>query len=658
MRWLPATLPAVLLTAFLVSPGWIAAQPRQPREIDLPAPSFDKDVRPLLTTYCVACHSTNKKKAGLDLEMFSTETAALEKPDVWDQVGERVRAREMPPGQSKQPDDDERQKLLAWAEHVARAQVSRDNLTREQLEKSAGPPQSRRLNRTEYNNTLRDLFGIDLHAGDLLPSEGGGGEGFDNNAGSLFTSPVLMEKYLEAAELVLATLLPAAEAKDKPRAAGKVEADALAAARRRLLIAAPGPRAEPRDAARQVLRAFLPRAFRRPAAAKEVERYLSLFDKASQRGDSYEQALKLALKGVLVSPSFLFLLDAPADRPGACKLGQYEVASHLSYFLWASMPDEELFRLAEQGKLHDEKVLRGQVRRMARDPRARGLADSFASQWLGIRALGTTVRPDARLFPEFTDELAASMREETTLFFDSIVRDDRSVLQLLDADYTFVNEPLAKLYKINDVQGPEMRRVQLDDPLRGGILGHASVLTVTSYPHRTSPVLRGRWVLEELLGTEVPPPPPDVPVLDRRGTSNAQSVRQQLEKHRAKAECATCHNRMDPLGFGLENFDPLGRWRAEQGGKPIDSSGVLPSGDKFTGLAELKKLLLDKRRPEFVANLSRKMLGYALAREVNKVDKLVVADAARALEDGGWRISCLLETIAVSYPFLHRYQAE
>jgi hypothetical protein len=650
MRWLPATFLAVLLTAFSGPASWVAAQPG---EAAPGAPSFGKDIRPLLTTYCFECHNAVKKKAGLDLERLDTVAAALEKPAVWDQVGERVRAREMPPGKHKQPSDGERQKLLAWTVYVARAQVTRTNLTREQLEKSTGDALSRRLNRTEYNNTLRDLFGVDLHAGDLLPSEGGGGEGFDNNAGSLFTSPVLMEKYLEAAELVLGTLFPTAGA----RAANQVEADRLAALRRRLLVAVPGPKLEPRDAARKVLGAFLPRAFRRPATAREVERYVSLFDRASQRGDSYEQALKLALKGVLVSPSFLFLIDAPPDRPGAYPLGQYEVASHLSYFLWASMPDEELFRLAEQGKLHDEGVLRGQVRRMLRDRRSRGLADSFAAQWLGIRALGTTVRPDARLFPEFTDDLAAAMREETLLLFDSIVRDDGSVLLLLDADYTFVNEPLAALYGIKGVKGPEMRRVKLDDPLRGGVLGHASILTVTSYPHRTSPVLRGRWVLEELLGTEVPPPPPDVPVLDRKAMKT-QTIRQQLEKHRARAECATCHQRMDPLGFGLENFDPLGRWRVEQDGRPIDSTGVLPSGDKFTGLGELKKLLLARRRPDYVSNLCRKMLGYALAREVNKVDGLVAADAARALEDGRWRISCLLETIVVSYPFLHRYRGE
>jgi hypothetical protein len=654
MRWLPATFLAVLLAVFAISPHWVAAQPKPLQETAPKPPSFSTDIRPLLTTYCVECHSTAKKKAGLDLEKLATKAAAMEKLAVWDQVGERVRAREMPPAKAKQPTDDERQTLLGWTEHVAQAKVSRETLTKEQLEKSTANALSRRLSRTEYNNTVRDLFGVDLHVGDLLPSEGGGGEGFDNNAGSLFTSPVLMEKYLEAAELVLGAVFPAADAK----AADKVDAEQLEAIRRRLLVAVPGPKLEPRDAARKVLEAFLPAAFRRPATAKEVERYLALFDKADKRGDSYEQSLKLALKGVLVSPSFLFLIDAPPEKPGAYQLGHYEIASHLSYFLWASMPDEELFRLAAQGKLHDEKVLRGQVRRMMRDPRSRGLADSFAAQWLGIRALGVTVRPDARLFPEFTDELAASMREETILFFDSIVRDDRSVLQLLDADYTFLNERLAALYKIDDVKGPEMRRVKLDDTLRGGVLGHASILTVTSYPHRTSPVLRGRWVLEELLGTEVPPPPPDVPVLDNRRNANAQTVRQQLEKHRAKAECATCHNRMDPLGFGLENFDALGRWRAEQAGQPIDSTGVLPSGDEFTGLGELKKLLLEKRRADYVGNLSRKMLGYALAREVNRVDMLVVADAAKALEDGEWRISCLLEAIVVSYPFTHRYHVE
>src|SRR5262249_1749898 len=208
--------------------------------------------------------------------------------------------------------------------------------------------------------------------------------------------------------------------------------------------------------------------------------------------------------------------------------------------------------------------------------------------------------PDARLFPEFTDELAAAMREETVLFFDAIVREDRSILEIIAADFTFVNEALATLYKIPGVKGPQMRRVRLDDPSRGGVLGHASVLTVTSFPHRTSPVLRGRWVLDELLGADIPPPPPNVPVLNnRRRAPMTLTLRQQLEKHRAKPECASCHQRIDPMGFGLENFDPLGRWRSEVDGRSIDAVGVLPGGEKFSGPAELKKLLLDKRRPDF-----------------------------------------------------------
>jgi hypothetical protein len=295
---------------------------------------------------------------------------------------------------------------------------------------------------------------------------------------------------------------------------------------------------------------------------------------------------------------------------------------------------------------------------MMRDPRARGLADGFAAQWLGTRPLGVTVRPDARTFPEFDDELAAAMREETALFFDTIVREDRSVLEVIDADYTFVNERLAAHYKIEGVKGPQMRRVKLDDPARGGVLGHAGILTVTSFPHRTSPVLRGRWVLEELLGAEVPPPPPDVPVLNdgrRKGDAPVLTIRQQLEKHRAKAECASCHARMDPLGFGLENFDVLGRWRAEQSGQPVDSAGVLPTGESFRGPVELKKLLLDKRRPEFLRNLSRKALGYALGREVGRAElHVVVRDCVRALEEGEFRASRLLEAIVVSYPFSHR----
>jgi hypothetical protein len=618
------------------------------------APVSYERMRPLLKTYCLECHNTTKQKAGLNLEKFESEKEALAQVELWEQVGEHVRTKAMPPPKRKQPSDNERQQLLDWVKHVVASQVDYSKLPRAELEPLlAAAPMNRRLSRMEFNNTLRDLFGVDLQPGELLPSEGGGGEGFDNAGATLFTTPVLMEKYLEAAELVLGTIFPASAAKDAK------STDALKAIRDKLLIATPDAKLSASEAARQVLAAFLPRAFRRPVTAPEIERYLNLFSRAAGRGDSYDQALKVALKGVLISPSFLFLTEAPASKVGTYRLGHHEVASHLSYFLWGSMPDDELTALASESKLHDEAVLRQQVQRMVRDPRARSLADSFAAQWLGIRPLGNTIRPDARLFPEFDDELAAAMREETVQYIHAIISDNRSLLEILDSNFTFLNERLARHYKIDGVKGTQMRQVKLNDPHRGGILGHASVLTVTSFPHRTSPVLRGKWILEELLGSEMPPPPPDVPVLnERRKEGQALTVRQLLEKHRSKTECAGCHSRMDPLGFGLENFDPLGRWRTQQAGKPIDTEGVLPTGEKFHGPTELKKLLLEKRRTDFVRNLSRKLLGYGLGREIKRPDLCVVQDCVADLEKGDYRATRLLESIVLSYPFLHRNQKE
>ena len=663
MRWFPPTafLVIFLTLFFFLHHSSAGQQPKaDAKDSESNEPISFARTQPLLKKYCFECHNTNKKKAGLDLEKFESEPEALAQAEMWEQVGEHLRTKAMPPAKKKQPSESERQQILDWVKHVAHSQVDYTKLTRAELEPLlAGPVMNRRLSRMEYNNTLRDLFGVDLHPGDLLPSEGGGGEGFDNAGATLFTTPVLMEKYLEAAELVLGTIFPAPVSSEKAQKSTALETERLKAIRDKVLSAVPDDTQSVSDSARQVLASFIPRAFRRPVTAKEIERYLNIFKHAAQRGDSYDQALKVALKGVLISPSFLFLTETPAKKQGVYQLGDYDLASHLSYFLWASMPDEELSKLASEGKLHDEEVLRHQVQRMLRDPRARSLADGFAAQWLGIRPLGTTIRPDARLFPEFTEELAAAMREETVEFIYSIMSEDHSLLEIIDSDFTFLNERLAALYKIDGIKGTQMQRVHLDDTRRGGILGQASILTVTSFPHRTSPVLRGKWILEELLGTEVPPPPPDVPVLnERRREGDAQTVRQLLEKHRSKTECAGCHSRMDPLGFGLENYDPLGRWRTDQAGKPIDSEGVLPTGEKFRGSFELKQLLLEKRRPDFLRNLSRKMLGYALAREITRPDMCVVQDCVAALEKGDFRASRLLETIVLSYPFSHRHQKE
>ncbi|HEY1068186.1 MAG TPA: DUF1592 domain-containing protein, partial [Pirellulales bacterium] len=510
-----------------------------------------------------------------------------------------------------------------------------------------GVVMSRRLTRGEYNNTVRDLIGLDLRPADDFPSDGAGGEGFDTTGSTLFSSPILVEKYLQATDKIARAAIPNDDEKD-------VSPERIAA-KNRIVIATPGDSLPPREAAKQSLTPFVERAFRRPIAAEDVEKFLPLFDRAFARGDGYTASLRLAVKGVLMSPQFLFLVEPEAEKDGIARLGPYQLAQRMSYFLWSSMPDEQLLSTAASGAIYDTSVLLEQMRRMLRDPKARALGDNFAMQWLGLGGVGGGVRPDPEKFPEFTNELAASMREEAVLLFASIMQEDRPLLDIIDAKYTFVDERLAGLYGLANVQGPQMRKVELADANRGGVLGMAAMHTVTSYPLRTSPVLRGRWVLEELLGSRVPPPPPGVPALEEKGEEIAhQTLRQRLEKHRTKAECASCHDRMDPLGFGLEVFDPIGRLRTQDAGQPIDSAGKLPSGETFSGPAELKKVLL-KRKNEFVKRLTRKMLGYALGRELNRFDDCVVEEAMKSLQAREYKSSALVETIILSYPFQYRF---
>jgi hypothetical protein len=612
---------------------------------------FEKEIHPFLKTYCVSCHNPQKKRGDLDLARFQKDADVGSDDEVWAEVAARVLAHEMPPEGKRQPSIEKRRSFVRWARSVAKKtddckQLASDRNTNFYK----GHVMSRRLSRAEYNNSIRDLIGLDLRPADRFPSDGSGGEGFDNNGDSLFTSAIHVEKYLDAAEYILNTVL-------KPSAAdvSRFSSQAIARARVRLLIAAPSADLTPHEAARRIVDRFAERAFRRPVQEAEVERLLTVFDRAQQRGDSFETALKLPLKAVLISPHFLFLVEPEADKDGVHPLPDYPLASRLSYFLWASMPDEELLLRAAEGKLRDEGFLREQVRRMLRDPRARGLAESFTSQWLGLGALGATVRPDPQRFPEFDDLLADAMRQEPIRFFDNLIREERSLLELLDADYTFANERLARHYGIEGVRGSDMQRVSLADKNRGGVLGMAGVLTVTSIPLRTSPVLRGKWVLEELLGARVPPQPANVGELPKDDRNDkGLSFRKQLEQHRSRTECASCHQRMDPLGFSLENFDPIGRFRTEQAGQPIDSVGQLPSGEKINGPRDLRAVLL-KQKTEFLRNLSRKLLGYALGRQLYRFDQCVIDDALKALEADGYKAPVLIERIALSYPFRHRY---
>jgi hypothetical protein len=403
--------------------------------------------------------------------------------------------------------------------------------------------------------------------------------------------------------------------------------------------------------ARKIVAAMQRRAWRRPVSTAEVARILSIMSTVQEQGASYEEGLAASLEAILVSPKFLFRVEDVSvdtqDRPHP--VTQFELASRLSYFLWSSTPDDELLKAADRGVLRKPDVLAAQVRRMLKDCKSEALVENFGGQWLETRRL-ESVQPDPQKFPQFDAYLRWSMKKETEMFIEDIIREDKSVLDLLDGKYTFVNERLAQHYGMAGIKGPEFRKVDLSGTPRGGVLTQASVLTTSSYPTRTSVVLRGKWVLENLLNAPVPPPPPDVPNLDEAAVGTSMSLRQQMEKHRANAVCASCHSRMDPLGFGLENFNAVGEWRDKDGKFPVDASGTLPDGRSFLGPEQLEKVLVD-RRVDFTEGITEKMLTYALGRGIERYDKRTVKEIARNLAANNYKFSSLVLNIIESLPF-------
>lgn len=406
---------------------------------------------------------------------------------------------------------------------------------------------------------------------------------------------------------------------------------------------------------RIIVKSFAGRAFRRPATPQEVNQFIAFADLAHKQGDSFEEGIATALQAVLVSPSFLYRIErdqAVSRSRTSAPVSNYELASRLSYFLWSSTPDAELLRVASNGTLRKPAVLTAQVRRMLRDPKSMELAKNFGGQWLQFQNIDA-MKPDIEKFPMFDDGLRHAMRRETELFLDNLIRNDGSLLDLLDCNYTFVNERLARFYGIPGVTGPEFRRVDMSEsPRGGGVLAHASVLTVSSYSTRTSPVLRGKWVMENILNQPPPAPPPGVPPLEEaKGLGG--TLRQQMEAHRKNPACASCHSRMDPLGFGLENFDAVGAWRTKDGEFPVDASGTLPDGRTFNTPAEFKAIL-KADRAAFVKGVTEKMLTYALGRGLERFDKPAVNGIAASLPAQNFRFSQLILGIVNSMPFQMR----
>jgi hypothetical protein len=425
--------------------------------------------------------------------------------------------------------------------------------------------------------------------------------------------------------------------------------------RRRIFVARPANQNQEEGSARRILSALMRRAYRRPVTDADLRGPLALYREARTDG-GFEAGIEMALSAVLVSPEFLFRVEPdPAGVPPKTvyRVSDVELASRLSFFLWSSIPDDELLDVAVAGKLHEPAVLDRQVRRMLADARSRALVSNFASQWLHLRNLDS-ITPDMRLFPDFDDNLRQAFRRETELFFDSVLREDRSLLDLLRANYTFVNERLAKHYGIPHVYGSQFRRMTLDDgSWRGGLLRQGSILTVTSYATRTSPVVRGKWILDNLLGVPPPPPLPDVPALKDNTVHGNLSVRERLAEHRSNTTCAACHNLMDPVGLSLEKFDAVGRRRTVESGTPIDASGGLPDGSRFADVNGLEEALL--RRPElFVGTFAEKLLTYASGRGVEYYDGPAIRTIVREARANDWRVSSIILGVVKSQPFQMR----
>ncbi len=766
-RWRSARCARFLFTAlaFYINSLAIAEGPPLP-----PRPSLQNAVAPMVEAFCSDCHSGDEPEADFSFQQLLDIPQVNRNHKAWQKVLKHVRNHTMPPEDAEAPSDEQRAAVAAWLE----TELNHIDCT--------GPPNPghvtiRRLNRTEYKNTIRDLLGVDFDPAETFPRDTLG-YGFDNNGDVLSLSTLLLEKYLNAAELIAAEAIVTPESLAKPmhrypadqlqggqlannsrhlyhnerisvtarflapgsylfraRTCASQAGDELARmtididgrelrtievaavegdlqtyyvpfetkagskeigvsfindywdpdfedhSRRdrnlfvhsleivgpveallqenlptshRLAIAATPTEAQWADAAawrpaaQQSIREFLARAYRRPATHQDFSRALLVVERARATGDSYQRAMQLVVQLALVSPSFLFRGEAPTvESAHAYPLDEFQLATRMSYFLWSSMPDKQLMQEAASGTLRQN--LDTQLDRMLASPRADQLIKNFGEQWLETRRL-KTLKPDTELFPEFNKPLAADMREETFQMLRDVFRRNLPLATLISADYSYLNSRLARHYGIHGVEGDEFRRVQLPANRQAGLLTHGSVLAVTSHPDRTSPVLRGKWIMQHLLNDAPPPPPTLARLADDSQSVAGKSLRERLKIHRSQASCNVCHRVMDPLGFSLENFDPLGRWRESDGQFPIDAQGRLPDGREFSGPEGLRDILLADL-PALRKCLVEQLLTYALGRGLEYYDQCAVRQIATATRNQGDTISSIVKAIVRSVPF-------
>jgi hypothetical protein len=637
----------ILATCLTIGNALLADYPKEQRHYwDVVKPIFDENCNR-------ACHNADDKKGGLNLNQFDFILSIQRQGEVFLNVIEQIENGSMPPEGKRPLTKMEKDTLLFYVKKYIHDALDQPD---------PGLITARRLSNREYEYAIEDLTGVSVKTDSLLPRDPGGGEGFDNFAGTLYITPLLMERYFQISENVIEQMYqnPGLWHQHVPNNHFSlfqrikfwwytVVHDRDLAYETTL------------QHAREAIMSFGTLAFRRyltPAERTKLEDFFEeVYQSHQHQKSGYDLAIKEVLKAVLVSHHFLIRQEADPPLKDPYPVGNFELATRISSFLWCSIPDTELLDAAYRGDLRNPQLLRLQIRRMLKDPKAKRMAESFVSQWLEIdNLIQPEFEKDQNLFPEFNEDLRSSMYQETVEYFYHTLNDSRNLLELLNGRYTFLNETLADHYGLDGVQGDHLRKVALNTPERGGILGMASVLTTTSLPNRTSPVLRGKWVMEKVLSTPPKPPPPNVPDLETTQEIHDElTLREALVIHRKDPACFGCHQDMDDLGFALENFDAIGRWRTnyQNSLKPIDVSGSLKSGEVFTGATELRAIL-DSKQDQFAKALSRKMLGFALGRSIQFKDTKTIEQLTKTLVENKFDPVPFIEEVVLSYPFQYK----
>lgn len=594
--------------------------------------SWDRNIRGLVDRYCTKCHRADKVSGDVNLAQDIDLRLILEHRDTWQTALAQIQNADMPPADAKQPTSEERELMIQFLK-----------VTLEELDCSVpdpGKPVLRRLNRIEYDLSILDVTGLDLRLAEGFAPDGTA-HGFDTIADALSLSPSQVEQYYDAAKKLVATV--SEHRGDRPevylRVLGMKEMDGDA------------------ERIRMHVESFASRAFRRPAPSDYVDNLMRLYARLRSKGTDHETALGQIIQAILISPKFLMRVEQ--DRPNTDEpypVDDYELASRLSYFLWSRPPDDRLIQLARDGKLMDAAVRKEEVARMIADPKSLALVDQFFGQWLSFRDIAMH-SVDGKQFPEFDEALRNSMVEEVRLVLHEMLQKNRSLAELIDADYTYIDRRLSEHYGLPYSAQQGFQRIALTDHRRGGLLTSAALLTLQSDPGRTNVPRRGNFIAGRILGAPPPPPPPNVPPLEESASDGKKrTLREILEIHRSKPECASCHDKMDPLGLAFENYDAIGRWRTEEHGIPIDASGKLVQGQAFQGPEDFKKILIDQK-DQVARTLIKNLLIYALGRGLQRPDECTVRSTLEKARAEDYRLGSIVESIIESYPFLHRRNA-